>query len=90
MRSLWDREFSHIFFNEWHSPAGPVPCLIFYTALEILVLYALFAMDICITEYIFRDSTENKILLTHWGYDIISYAIIFHFRKILCNIADQI
>lgn len=65
MRSLWDREFSRIFSNEWRSPAVPGPRLIFYTALEILVLYALFAMDICITECFEGDSIENKILLTH-------------------------
>jgi len=56
MRSLWDREFSHIFSNEWHSPAGHVPYLIFCTALEILVLYALFTTDICITESILRGT----------------------------------
>lgn len=39
--------------------------LVLYPALEILVLYALFAMDICITECIFRDPVENEILLTH-------------------------
>lgn len=55
MRSLWDGEFSHMFSNEWHSPAGPVPCLMFCTALKIWGPHTLFTMDICISENILRE-----------------------------------